>query len=72
MTETIPAIRQWYRVDEAAAILGVSPRQIRNFVDEGTLDARRISNSVSPERVHYRVTKDSIMKLLNDESRRVV
>jgi len=70
-SSAIPELRQWFRVDEAAEIFGVSRKTIRNWLDDGSLDARRISNSVRPERCHVRVTRDSIMRLLNDDKRRV-
>ena len=65
LTNSLPQIKQLFRVAEAALCLGVSDNQIRNLIDEGVLDARSISTSTDPERRHVRVTRASLVQFLN-------
>lgn len=68
----IPENKQWFRIDEVAEIFAVSNTTVRNWVDQGTLEGRLISFALDkPERKHVRVTRESIVNLLNDNTRRV-
>jgi len=71
-------LKQWFRIDECAEIFAVSPNQIRNWMQTGDLDGRSVVNAFANskrctrERLHVRITRDSIVRLLNDQKRRVV
>jgi hypothetical protein len=71
----IPALKQWFRLDECATIFAVSTSQVRNWIDAGVLEARGINSVIDPtkppERKHKRVTRESVVRLLNDRSRTV-
>jgi excisionase family DNA binding protein len=50
-------MQQFYRVEQVAALMGVTPQTIRNWIREGRLKARRIG------RPHL-IPLDEIAKLL--------
>jgi len=62
-------IKALLRVDEAADILGVSSRQIRNWIDDGTLRGKLINSSLEPDRRHVRVLTESVHEFLTNEER---
>lgn len=67
----IPDLKQGFRIDEAAKFFGVSNSQIRNWIDNGELQTWQVSNPMRPhERTHVRVTRESMVKLWNDATRR--
>ncbi|OGV69038.1 MAG: hypothetical protein A2283_22945 [Lentisphaerae bacterium RIFOXYA12_FULL_48_11] len=69
----IPDLKQWFKVEEAASIFAVSSDTIRNWMDAGTLEARMINCKRNKTlRKHVRVTRESIVKLLNDRSRQAL
>lgn len=70
----IPDAKQWFTIADCANHLSVSEDHIRRWIDDGTLDARSISLSLANEaqRKHLRITRASLVALLNDERRRVV
>ncbi len=71
----LPELKQWFRLDECSTIFAVSNTQVRNWIDEGVLDARAIASSMDarnlPKKVCKRVTRQSIVRLLNDTSRAI-
>jgi len=71
----LPDLKQWFRLDECETIFAVSNSQVRNWIDEGVLEARAINSTFDPneppERKHRRVTRESVVKLLNDRRRAV-
>lgn len=69
----IPDMKQWFRKDECSTIFAVSPDTIQNWIDSGVLDARLINSALDrPERKHVRITRDSVVRLLNDQRRKVL
>ena len=69
----IPEMKQWFRIGECSTIFAVSPDTIQNRIDAGALDARMINSAIDrPERKHVRVTRESVVKLLNDQRRKVL
>jgi hypothetical protein len=73
---TIPDLKQWFRMDECATIFAVSNTQIWNWVQEGVLESRAIASAFDPKsppkKIRRRVTRESVVNLLNDRSRAVV
>jgi len=71
----LPAMKQWFRIGEAAIIFGVSKTQVNNWIDDGSLQVRSLKRVLDgetpPPRLHKRVTRESIVSLLNDRSRQV-
>jgi hypothetical protein len=71
----LPDLKQWFRLDECATIFAVSNSQVRNWIDEGVLEARAIASSIDPanppKKICKRVTRESVVRLLNDRTRRV-
>ena len=68
----LPDMKQWFRKDECSTIFAVSNDTIQNWIDAGVLDARLINSALDrPERKHVRVTRDSVVRLLNDQGRQV-
>jgi hypothetical protein len=74
--ELIPAARQndrpipqrpLVRVQEAAELLAISNNQVRNLVDCGVLVGRPVGDSKRPERLHIRVTTESIRKFVEGQ-----
>lgn len=69
----LPDLKQLFRKDECATIFAVSVDTIQNWIDCGDLDARLINSALDkPERKHVRVTRESVVRLLNDKRRQVV
>ena len=68
----VPELKQGFRVDEAATFFGVSNSQVRNWIDSGDLAGWQVSNPARPhERTHLRITRESMVKLWNDQRRKV-
>lgn len=57
------------RVDEAAAVLAVSPDQIRIFLQNGTLRGKCVNANPGAGRRYMRVLTASIKDFLDDERR---
>ena len=68
----IPESKQWFTINNCAEYLSVSEDHIRAWIDEGTLDGRMINLANDPTRKHLRITRESLVQLLNDERRKVV
>jgi len=70
----VPDYKQWFRIEETATIFGVSDATIRNWIDSGVFDARTINTGAldKAKRIHVRVTRESIVKLLNDKNRQAM
>lgn len=62
--QTTEVEAQFIEVDEAAKILGVNPRQIKNMIKAGKLRARDI-NASKGERKQYRVFKQDLFNFDN-------
>ena len=72
LNSRIPDSKQWFRVDETAEVFAVSNTTVRNWVEQGILEGRMISSAMdTAERKHVRITRESIINLLNDNTRRV-
>jgi hypothetical protein len=71
----LPDMKQRFRLDECATILAVSNTQVRSLIDEGVLEARAIASTFDPEnppkKICKRVTRESVVRLLNDTRRTV-
>ena len=69
----LPDLKQLFRKDECATIFAVSTDTIQNWIEAGDLDGRLINSALDrPERKHIRVTRESVVRLLNDKRRQVV
>lgn len=71
-SDGLPFLKMWFRIDECAVIFSVSNNQVRNWLDDGTLESRAVASQIDArERIHRRVTRQSIVRLLNDTSRAI-
>ena len=71
----LPDMKQLFRIDECATVFAVSNTQIGRWIDSGVLEARAIASTFDPEnpprKVCKRVTRESVVRLLNDKRRTV-
>lgn len=71
----LPDIKQFFRIEECATVFAVSNTQVDRWIDEGVLEARAIASSYDPEnppkKLCKRVTRESVVRLLNCRSRSV-
>lgn len=61
-SDTAPSLphRQFWRVDEAAALLSVSKTTVRNLIECGQLEAGHVGLTCDGRRLHLRITARSL------------
>lgn len=59
--------KEWYSTGEAAARLGVSDRYVREWIEEGKLDARRFIGGDRPGA--YRIQRAELERFERDNFR---
>jgi len=67
----IKTVRILNRIDQAATMLEISARQVRNLVDSGDLEGVPIGSALEPsaKRRHIRITTRSIELFINRRRR---
>lgn len=69
MLQRMPRFREFYSVGDAADLLSVSPKTIRQWGIKGRVDMRLMNEPQSPHGRRFRVTAESIKKVLDGPER---
>ena len=69
MLQRMPKFREFYSVGDAAELLSVSPKTIRHWGLNGRVDMRLMNEPQSPHGRRFRVTAESLRKVLDGDER---
>jgi predicted site-specific integrase-resolvase len=56
-----------YTIGEAAEMLGISTKSVKNFITAGKLEAFTVSDTKA-ERLHLRVTAEALRKFIKSQT----
>ena len=59
--------KEIYTIGEAAELLGISSKSVKNFVTDGKLEAFTVSDTKA-ERLHLRVTAESLEAFIKSQT----